>query len=125
MRDKKRYKDKIGSWIRYVGIRDNISPRMFLPVKVILAYSSRFCYCCFFFVLCCVCMCVYFVFLGSLLGYNKVKTQLTFERVTGRKARDLQTEEIGCKCQTSFMSPLSGRRKQTTSVRMFSFSIQI
>jgi len=24
------------------------------------------------------------------------------KRVTGRKARDLQMEEIGCKCQTSF-----------------------
>ena len=43
------------------------------------------------------------------------------ERVTGRKARGLQTEEIGCKCQTFFISPLSGRRKQTTSVRFFFF----
>ena len=33
------------------------------------------------------------------------------ERVTGRKARDLQMEEIGCKCKT-FLSLLSGRRKQ-------------
>ena len=37
--------------------------------------------------------------------------------VHGRKARGLQMEEIGCKCQTSFLSLLSGRRKQTTSVR--------
>ena len=44
------------------------------------------------------------------------------ERVTGRKARGLQTEEIGCKCQT-FLSLLSGRRKQTGDI--FSFSIQI
>ena len=68
MRDKKRYKDKIGSWIRYVGIRDNISPRMFLPVKVILAYSSRFYYCCFFF---CFVLCVYvcvFCFSGKPTG---------------------------------------------------------
>ena len=36
------------------------------------------------------------------------------ERVTGRKARGLQMEEIGCKCQT-FLSLLSGRRKQTGS----------
>lgn len=62
MRDKKRYKDKIGSWIRYVGIRDNISPGMFLPVKVILAYSSRFYYCCFFFLFCVVCVCVCILF---------------------------------------------------------------
>ena len=32
------------------------------------------------------------------------------ERVTGRKARGLQMEEIACKCQT-FLSLLRGRRK--------------
>ena len=32
-------------------------------------------------------------------------------------------EEIGCKCQTFFISPLSSRRKQTTSVRFFSLKI--
>ena len=37
------------------------------------------------------------------------------ERVTGRKARGLQTEEGGCKCQT-FLSLLSGRRKQTSDI---------
>ena len=37
------------------------------------------------------------------------------ERVTGRKARGLQTEEIGCKCQT-FLSLLIGRRKQTSDI---------
>ena len=45
------------------------------------------------------------------------------KRVTGRKARGLQMEEIGCKCQT-FLSPLSGRRKQTNDI-FFPFSIQI
>ena len=44
------------------------------------------------------------------------------ERVTGRKAQGLQMEEIACKCQT-FLSLLSGRRKQTSDI--FSFSIQI
>ena len=44
------------------------------------------------------------------------------ERVTGRKARGLQMEEIACKCQT-FLSLFSGRRKQTSDI--FSFSIQI
>ena len=34
------------------------------------------------------------------------------EGVTGRKARGLQMEEIAGKCQT-FLSLLSGRRKQT------------
>ena len=43
------------------------------------------------------------------------------ERVTGRKARGLQMEEIACKCQT-FLSLLSSRRKQTSNI--FS-SIQI
>ena len=38
-----------------------------------------------------------------------------FERVTGRKARGLQTEEIACKCQT-FFSLLSGRRKQASDI---------
>ena len=37
------------------------------------------------------------------------------ERVTGRKARGLQMEEIACKCQT-FLSLLSGRRKQTSDI---------
>ena len=44
------------------------------------------------------------------------------ERVTGRKARGLQTAEIARKCQT-FLSLLSGRRKQTSN--LFSLSIQI
>ena len=50
------------------------------------------------------------------------QTEEPGERVTGRKARGLQTEEIACKCQT-FLSLLSGRRKQTSYI--FSFSIQI
>ena len=37
------------------------------------------------------------------------------ERVTGRKARGLQMEVIGCKCQT-FLSLLSSRRKQTRDI---------
>ena len=49
-------------------------------------------------------------------------SDLPFERVTGRKARGLQMEEIACKCQT-FLSLLSSRRKQTSDI--FSFSIQI
>ena len=48
-----------------------------------------------------------------------VRRLLGSERVTGRKARGLQTEEIGCKCQTFFLSLLSGRRKQTTCVVFF------
>ena len=36
------------------------------------------------------------------------------ERVTGRKARGLQMEEISCKCQTC-LSLLSSRRKQTSN----------
>ena len=37
------------------------------------------------------------------------------ERVTGRKARGLQREEVGCKCQT-FLSLLSSKRKQTSDI---------
>ena len=37
------------------------------------------------------------------------------ESVTGRKARGLQMEEIAYKCQT-FLSLLSGRRKQTSDI---------
>ena len=55
--------------------------------------------------------------------HNSPKRKGGNERVTGRKARGLQIEEIACKCQT-FFSLLSGRRKQTASVRLFSFSIQ-
>ena len=47
------------------------------------------------------------------------------ERVTGRKARGPQMEEIGCKCQTFFLSLLSGRRKQTSNIYFFPFSMQI
>ena len=44
---------------------------------------------------------------------------ISIERVTGRKARGPQVEEIDCKCQTFFFSLLVSRRKQTTSVRHF------
>ena len=49
--------------------------------------------------------------------HNSPKRKGENERVTGRKARGLQTEEIGCNCQTFFISLLSSRRKQTTRVR--------
>ena len=41
--------------------------------------------------------------------------ELCIERVTVRKARGPQMEEIGCMCQT-FLSLLSGRRKQTSDI---------
>ena len=43
------------------------------------------------------------------------------ERVTGRKARGLQMEEIACKRQT-FLSLLSGRRKQTSDIFFLSYT---
>ena len=49
---------------------------------------------------------------------NKIlanRIQQHTERVTGRKARGLQMEEIGCNCQT-FLSLLSGRRKQISDI---------
>ena len=45
------------------------------------------------------------------------------EKVTGRKARGLQTEEISCKCQIYFY--LSLKWQEETSVRFFLFCIQI
>ena len=51
---------------------------------------------------------------GKTTVENKSILLQDVERVTGRKARGLQMEEIGCKCQT-FLSLLSGRRKQTGS----------
>ena len=46
---------------------------------------------------------------------KKAKWLSEDERVIGRKARGLQTEEIGCNCQT-FFSLLSGRKKQTSDI---------
>ena len=37
-------------------------------------------------------------------GVARVGHTLAREQVTGRKARGLQMEEIGCKCQTFFLS---------------------
>ena len=48
---------------------------------------------------------------------NSPKRKGGDEKITGRRARGLQMEETGCKHQTFFTSLLSGRRKQTTSVR--------
>ena len=51
-----------------------------------------------------------------LLVGTKAMTNLdSIERVTGRKAKGLQTEKIACKCQT-FLSLLSSRRKQTSDI---------
>ena len=75
----------------------------------------------------------WFDLLAIYMGLSRVFSSTTFqkhrffcaqpfygpERVTGRKARGLQKEEIGCKCQTLFISVLSGGRKQT-SVKIFS-----
>ena len=45
--------------------------------------------------------------------HNSPKRKEGNERVTCRKARGLQMEEIGCKCQTFFISLSSSKRKQT------------
>ena len=55
-----------------------------------------------------------------------IEFNAVIKRVTGRKARDLQMEEIGCKCQTFFFNlPLKQQEKQTTSVRFFSLRYTI
>ena len=59
------------------------------------------------------------VHISTIYNSQDVEATQAFERVKGRKARGLQAEETGRKCQTFFLSPLSGGRKQTTSVRFF------
>ena len=51
-----------------------------------------------------------FIFWGSKITADGDCSH-EIERVTGRKARDLQMEEIGCKCQTFFISVR--RQKET------------
>ena len=58
----------------------------------------------------------------SVIGVQVLVSRACTEKVIGRKARGLQTEEIACKCQT-LLSLLSDKRKQTSDI--FSFSIQI
>lgn len=57
-RDKKRYKDKTGSWTRCVGTRGNISPGLFLPKGSITTFYVLLLL--LLLVLCCVCVCVLF-----------------------------------------------------------------
>ena len=49
---------------------------------------------------------MYYVASLSFIAESLFPTALIFlnasERITGRKARGLQAEEIGCKCQTFF-----------------------
>ena len=47
------------------------------------------------------------------------------ERVIGRRARGFQTEEIGFKCQTFFISPLSSRRKQVSGFFLLKFCVAL
>ena len=56
----------------------------------------------------------------KVLGTEEKTAQFS-ERVTGRKARGLQMEEIAYKCQT-FLSLLSGRRKQTSNIFFLLFT---
>ena len=52
------------------------------------------------------------IFVGYKVNTQKLFPFLYTEKVTGRKARGLQMEERGCRCQT-FLSLLSSRKKQT------------
>ena len=55
-------------------------------------------------------------FFNSIMTSKNPKMDwYNIERATGREARGRQTEERGCKCQT-FLSLLSGRRKQTSDI---------
>ena len=54
----------------------------------------------------------------TFCGTGGVRTSTC--KIGGRKARGLQTEGVGCKCQTFFLSLISCRKNQTTSVICFS-----
>ena len=56
-----------------------------------------------------------FILLGSNITADADCSHY-IERVIGRKPRDLQTEEIGCKCQTLFIAL---KRQKETNYRYF------
>ena len=58
---------------------------------------------------------VFLLFADVIIHLNSGRS----DRVSGKEAWGLQTKEMGCKHQTFFISPLSSRREQTTSVRFF------
>ena len=61
---------------------------------------------------------------GSILGWERSPGEgHVNERVTGRNARGLQTEEIGCKCQT-FFSLFLKWQEETNGLYFFPFSVQ-
>ena len=60
----------------------------------------------------------YFYWILFIFKKNLIVDRI--ERVTGRKARGLQMEEIGCKCQTFFISL---KRQEETSDILFSPSL--
>ena len=61
------------------------------------------------------------IFVGYKVNTQKLFPFLYTERVTDRKARGLQMEERGCRCQT-FLSLLSSRKKQTIDMSFFLYT---
>ena len=59
-------------------------------------------------------------FLKILTRYSIFKPWCQCDRVTGRKARSLQTEEIGCKCQAFSLSLSLKRQEETNKCQIFS-----
>ena len=53
--------------------------------------------------------------LATVYSVSHFSSCFQYERVTGRKDRGLQVEKEGCRCQT-FLSLLSGRKKQTSNM---------
>ena len=63
-----------------------------------------------------------FFFLAQVIGKESVPQFLSLhhnERVTGRKAQGLQTEGIGCKCQTFFSLSLKQAGGNKLSIEIF------
>ena len=52
-----------------------------------------------------------------------IEFNAVIKRVTGRKARDLQMQEIGCKCQIFFFFNLSLKQQQETNYKCQIFSL--
>ena len=59
----------------------------------------------------------------QVIDWEKIFAKaIPYQRVTGRKARGLQMEKIGCKCQTFFfISPLNSRKTQTLHGNFLSY----
>ena len=62
-----------------------------------------------------------FAHLLGTVGIFLPKETFGIERITGRKSRSLQMEEIGCKCQTFFSLSLKQQEEKNYKCQIFGF----